>query len=167
VEPVTSDEAKSRVLKALADFDLRTQAAATPKVSTKRKPRKGGVNESPHRSEYQEQADVCDWLKAKGVVYFAVPNGAYLSGDATQRGIRWRQMARIGAKPGVPDLVVLSPAPKLPSLRFVTIEMKSEVGRASSDQLAWHCTIEACGGVVVMGTAARVIPQLERLGFGG
>lgn len=153
-----------RVHKAAEGFRERQERKARPKIKKLKKPRREG--DPP--TEYQEQAIVCDWLKAHGVAYYAVPNGAFLAGDAVQRATRWRVMARIGCKSGVPDLVIVTPPPADPQARGVAIEMKRQQGgRLSPEQAQWVLDLAACGWrVCVARGAVGAIEFLQRLGFG-
>ena len=58
-------------------------------------------NRSKYPTEAQEQEQLCKWLTAKGVCYFAVPNG----------GLRLKrtglQLKKQGVKAGVPDLLII------------------------------------------------------------
>ena len=58
-------------------------------------------NTSKYPSEAKEQEQLCKWLTAKGVCYFAVPNG----------GLRLKrtgaQLKKQGVKAGVPDLLII------------------------------------------------------------
>jgi hypothetical protein len=69
------------------------------------------------RPEIDEQEDVCRWLKAKGILYFAVPNGGK-RGKTAQA-----QAKREGIQSGVPDLVIL-----VPFGRAIFVEMKRRKG---------------------------------------
>lgn len=146
---------------AMAEFHRRVDAGKVSEPRRKKKPRP----KSDTPSEYVEQGKVCDWLKAKHVYYAAVPNGAYLSGTGQERGIRWRMLARVGAKPGFPDLVVVLLAPL--NGKPTAIEMKRVGGKCSEEQRYWHALMGECGWNVVIGMGADdAIRQLEALGYG-
>ena len=72
-----------------------TKKALNPMVSRIKK------NRSKYPSEAQEQEQLCKWLTAKNVCYFAVPNG----------GLRLKrtgaQLKKQGVKAGVPDLLII------------------------------------------------------------
>jgi hypothetical protein len=149
---------------ALSRFGERVDAGkvAEPRLPRAKKP------SGSEPTEYQEQAHVCDWLKLHRVIYFAVPNGAFLAGDAQQRAIRWKMMARIGCKQGVPDLCIVDPPPARSDLRAVMVEMKREHGgRLSDEQKAWAAILGGSGWHVVVGYGADdAIRQLGELGYG-
>ena len=64
-------------------------------------PSKMKRNAKKYPSEAAEQERLCEWLNAKNVAYFAVPNG----------GLRMKRTAaslkRQGVKAGVPDLLII------------------------------------------------------------
>lgn len=113
-------------------------------------------------TEYQEQAQVCDWLKARKVYYFAVPNGGSRSSP-----IEGARLKRIGAKAGVPDLVIVKPAPKHPEARGVALEMKRKKGgRLSDEQAYWLELLTQCGWLTFVAHGAdEAIVWLEGLGY--
>lgn len=155
---------KQAVLDAMAKFQGRVDAG---KVAEPRPTKAKRHHAFP--TEYAEQGRVCDWLKLMKVLYAAIPNGAYLSGSGSERGIRWRQMARIGAKVGVPDLVIFTPPPTKPASR-VAVEMKrvrEAKPRLSDEQQAWHTMLAGESWIVVVGYGADdAIEKLTELGYG-
>jgi len=62
---------------------------------------------------------------------FAIPNGAFLHGEKTQRIKQWKKLESEGAKKGVPDLFLALPNEGYHGL---FIEMKSATGSLSLDQ---------------------------------
>lgn len=118
-------------------------------------------------TEAQEQAALCRWLDAAGIVYFAVPNGAYLAGRGVERAIRWKALARSGCKPGVPDLVIATPPPNGgPSP--VAVELKrARGGRVTIEQYRWQWQLRGCGWLAIVARGADDgITQLSGLGYG-
>jgi VRR-NUC domain len=116
-------------------------------------------------TEHQEQATVCDWLRAHRVVYFAVPNGGSRSAVAGAR------LRRIGLKAGVPDLVILSAPAKgwvSESFRGVAVEMKRAKGGVVSPlQDVWLEQMKACGWATAVAHGAdAAIEFLKSLGYG-
>lgn len=75
------------------------------------------------------QRDVLSFCAAHGVMAAAVPNGAVLAGDATQRARQMNALKRSGLVPGFPDLVLIGPHG-----RVAFVEVKAEGGRLSPDQ---------------------------------
>lgn len=81
-------------------------------------------------SEASEQQLVVTALNRAGVRYFHVPNERR---DESTR----ISLAAMGVQPGVPDLVIIDPPPKL-SAPGAVIEMKRrEGGRVSKNQEKW------------------------------
>jgi hypothetical protein len=73
-------------------------------------------------------------LDGMRLVWFHPPNGAYLGGSNRARA--GAQMKSQGLKAGVPDVVILTPAPTNGKPCF--IELKTKTGRLSHDQLVWR-----------------------------
>ena len=76
-------------------------------------------------------------LDAMGILWCHPPNGAYLNG----KGRAGRQLKLQGMKPGVPDIVIFTPAPLNNRISFV--ELKTATGRLSHSQKVWRTKIEA------------------------
>ena len=66
---------------------------------------------------------------------FAIPNGAFLQGDAKKRAMRWAILQKEGANPGTADLFLSIPRGEFAGLY---IEMKTPNGRQSKDQAAFE-----------------------------
>lgn len=85
--------------------------------------------------EDAEQHTYIQWLEAKGIRYFAVPNIVKLIGMVKSKIAKirfWQQRKKEGVKKGVPDLVVF-----LPNL-ILFVEMKRKNGStASAEQKDW------------------------------
>jgi hypothetical protein len=119
-------------------------------------------------SEHQEQAAVVEWLRAHGIDFFSVPNGASLAGDSRGRA---RQMAKLkaeGLTPGVPDLIITTPRWRSDGAHVVVtaIEMKRRRGgKVSKEQRAWIDKHEKLLGwcVVVCHGAEDAIDFLRRV----
>jgi len=77
-------------------------------------------------SEHAEQCAVASWLRARGIAFFAIPNGAKMGAAECAK------MKREGLSAGVPDLVVLDRG-----LRLALELKRREGGRVSADQQAW------------------------------
>jgi hypothetical protein len=150
---------------------VRAELAAEEKRKAKRAAR--AHNPAAPREEWEEQAEVCDWLKARRVSYCHVPNGGKRSGPREGAFLK-----RIGVKSGVPDLLIFS-APlrgwqgealigHVP--RGVAIEMKRTNGSrsdVSDNQAAWLKELAAHGWLVhVAYGASDAIAWLSGLGFG-
>lgn len=107
-----------------------------------RAPRK--VREVP--SEWREQATLVTWwwryapTKQLDVRYlFAIPNGAHLAGDTSQREIQMSRLKSAGLRPGVPDLMLAIPKLRL-QLEYhgLYIEMKRIDGSVAPEQTEYH-----------------------------
>lgn len=115
------------------------------------------------KTEAQEQSDVVRYLTRAGVLFCAVPNGGY------RRQSEARSLSRQGVRRGVPDLLVFSPPPSLPStVRGVALEMKrAKGGRISPEQHAWSSALRSCGWhVIVAHGADEAIDALRACGYG-
>ena len=117
----------------------------------------------PVATEAAEQAALVQWLRFRGVRFFAVPNGAILGGRN-----RFGQMSRLrttGMLAGAPDLVLIDLAPA--TGQPVAIEMKRTTGgRLSDAQAAVHTAMRDAGwSVVVARGFADAVRQLAALGI--
>lgn len=113
-----------------------------------------------NHAEDLEQKALCQWLDLKGIYYFAVPNGGKRS------KIEAAIMKSLGVKPGVPDLLIITPPPICPQAKGVAIEMKSKTGRLSPQQKVWLQRLDASGWCVTVAYGwdeARTF--LEGLGY--
>lgn len=70
------------------------------------------------------------YLSLRGYRTVAVPNGATLRGDATDRAIQMANLKRDGLTPGFPDLLVYGK-----NGRIGHIEVKVEGGRQTASQV--------------------------------
>lgn len=81
-------------------------------------------------SESIEQQAVITWFRTQypDKIIFAIPNGAWLSGDAKRRAMIMRKSKKEGLLPGVSDLFI--PVPIMPTngswFHGLFIEMKAE-----------------------------------------
>ena len=97
-------------------------------------------------TEHDEQVALCRWLDARGIGYFAVPNGARV------RPAQAKKLKAEGMTAGAPDLVLTR---RTLDGRPIAVEVKREVGgvmsraqRAMQDRLThdgWICIV-ARGG---------------------
>jgi hypothetical protein len=80
-------------------------------------------------------------------------------GGGLERG---RMLARLGLRPGIPDILVLHPAPTavdgMRSVILVGIELKTEIGRQSVVQRAVEADFDAAGAWYVL---CRSIDDVE------
>ncbi|MCW8932201.1 MAG: VRR-NUC domain-containing protein [Gammaproteobacteria bacterium] len=59
--------------------------------------------------EELEQQKLVQWLKIKKLFYFAIPNGAFLSGTPLQRAKQMARLKSAGLVVGASDIVVMLP----------------------------------------------------------
>ena len=118
---------KARIMSAIGRFEGRHNSLSVEdqrlveRDAGRELERSGGHPASGVPSEWKEQRLVCQWLDAKRLVYFSVPNR--LVDGSTEAGRRRGHLSKlIGAAAGVPDLIIVTPSPKtgMP----VALEMK-------------------------------------------
>jgi len=118
------------------------------------------------RFETHEQREVVKWLRAAGVLFCSVPNGARVK--------PWiaNQLKAEGMQAGVPDLLIFD-RPSVPwrdpPPSGTAIEMKRTAGgRLSKEQKEWHDHLRHLGWVVIVANgAADAFAQLTELGYTG
>lgn len=123
-------------------------------------------------TEHQEQVLVCDWLRARRVPFFAVPNAQIL------RGLKYghamlAKLHREGLTEGAPDLVLIRPGEEVDDYGIahvvgpVAVEMKRiKRSTVSPAQKRMHAVLRAEGWIVLVCKGHRdAIAQLEGLGF--
>jgi hypothetical protein len=116
-------------------------------------------------SEHQEQAAVVGWLRAHGIDFFSVPNGASLAGDVRGRARQMVKLKAEGLTPGVPDLMITTPW-GAGAIVITAIEMKRRKGgKVSKEQKAWINKHEKLPGwcVVVCHGAEDAIDFLRQV----
>jgi hypothetical protein len=83
-------------------------------------------------TEAAEQRMVCQWLNAKRLRYFHVPNGE------KRNAITGANLRGLGVKPGVPDLIITTTPPGKFGIAAVALEMKRRKGGSISvEQREW------------------------------
>lgn len=113
------------------------------------------------KSEHALQVQLVQWcrIQAKDMVqgrFFSVPNGAFLSGNASKRAYLASKLKAEGMKPGIPDLVfwkgkgsafgTLGEAPEM-----LWLELKNgKAGRLSEEQKAVHAALIGAGFTVLV-----------------
>lgn len=154
-----TEEYKQRIRGALDRFYARVSAGSVPDPKASRRARRPGPP-----TEHQEQAVFVDWMLAHRILYFAVPGGAYFGKKDAIHGAR---LKRIGLKPGIPDLVIVTRPPSRPGF-VVAVEMKRSVGgRLSQNQKDWQAKLEDNEWWVIVGHGADdAIQQMQALGYG-
>jgi hypothetical protein len=102
-------------------------------------------------SEHQEQVAVVQWLRRRGLIFFAVPNGAKMGAREGSK------MKKEGMQKGIPDLLILNPP--------IALEMKRrEGGRLSPEQEEWGRVFESLGWSWVVGYGAKdAIQKIEAI----
>jgi hypothetical protein len=110
-------------------------------------------------TETQESIALADWLDARGLVWLHVPSeGRRDPGTAAI-------LRRMGARAGVPDVLILSPAAHAPRGCWVELKRRSG-GRVSPAQSAWHERLLSLGWAGGVAYGARdAIALLTRLGY--
>ena len=106
-------------------------------------------NARKYPSEAQEQEQLCKWLSAKNITYFAVPNGGLRS---KRTGA---QLKKQGVKAGVPDLLIIDhPTMVLDGqqVRFVGVALEAQ--RQSERQQTLLKTFGTSHSRVLRGTAS-------------
>jgi hypothetical protein len=104
---------------------------------------------APYNAEHYFQEAVARILNSTGLVWFHPANERKCS--VTEGG----RLKKAGVKSGVPDCMILSPAPQYrdlstmelgaPAVNGVAIELKSGTGVLSATQKQWKTDLEASG----------------------
>ena len=101
----------------------------------------------PHPTEAQEQMALFEWAAVMRGRYSELDLLFHITNEGTKSAARGAQLKRLGLKAGVPDLL-------LPVARGgyhgLFIEMKSEVGRPSAEQLIWIEHLRQQGYVAII-----------------
>jgi hypothetical protein len=96
-------------------------------------------NATRGNTEETIQRHVVAALRTAGVLFFHVPN-------ASKSTPQYRaKLAALGLSAGVPDLIILDPPPKLLHKHGAALELKTEKGRASTEQAAWLLALRERG----------------------
>ena len=78
-------------------------------------------------------------------------------------------MARMGVRPGVPDLLIFTPPPNKPEAIGTALEMKTEKFTESQlrgSQREWLSSLESLGWVPLVGKGAEdAVLKLRELGY--
>lgn len=160
---------KSRILLRVKRFEEKREAdrktgrgdeaeieALKPKTKAKAK------SQDPEEwTERQIQCAIASVLDKLGVLWLHVPN------EGKRDRIQGARLRAMGLKSGVPDILILEPAPNKPDVRGVAIELKRRKGgRLSENQTKWLESLRRRGfhAVVCKGYHAA-IKELEELGF--
>jgi hypothetical protein len=156
---ILTDTHRDRIAKALERFGDKQDWAAIKEEQyqdNRRKVKKGKRMASGLKTEHEEQCEVVGWLRAKGLFFFAVPNGVSFGGDNTARARYANYLKAEGLSPGVPDLVIVG-------MPMVGLEMKRKGPSSVSDkQYEWHDVLVKNGWVVMVAHGAdEAIRMLE------
>ena len=84
-------------------------------------------------TEHTEQAAFCQWMDIQypDVLYFSIPNGGWLAGNAGQRAGQMNKLKAEGLLPGTSDLLIAEPRGKWHGM---FLEMKQRGGKLSENQ---------------------------------
>jgi hypothetical protein len=109
--------------------------------------------------EHEAQKQVVAYLRWLGVAFAAIPNGAKRSFKLAS----WLKAE--GMEAGAPDIVIFSRPPKFSGMG-IAIEMKSEKGRLSDEQRAFHERLRLQNWHVIVAFGSDdAICQLKNLGW--
>jgi hypothetical protein len=113
------------------------------------------------RLEHAETADVVRWLRAAGIMFAAIPNGARTSISVAKR------LKAEGMVSGAPDLLIFDPPPAYPQYVGSALEMKRvKGGNATPEQRAFHAALVARRWLVIVGKgAAAALAALAQAGY--
>lgn len=93
-------------------------------------------------TEFEEQCALCDWLDAKRILYYAIPNGG------SRHMLEAKNLKRSGTKAGIPDVCI--PVPKK-DYGALYIELKRQKGGKVSDyQQDWITDLTIAGNKAVV-----------------
>ena len=117
-------------------------------------------------TEQQHQEWLTQWLDARKILWWHTPNEG-------KRNVRQgARLKRGGMKAGIPDVIIVTPAPNAPWARGVAIELKkpkgknSAKGRLSPTQRNWLCWLEQSGWSTCVAYGwEEAVEWLERLGY--
>ncbi len=127
---------------------------------------------APPPTEDAEQTTVVAWLEIFGIRFFHVPNGEARTAKTDRRGNRYspagQRLKKLGAKPGVPDIVIIDPPPRYPDSPGTVVEMKRTKGsKTTDDQKQWLADFGERGWQTAICKGADVaIDYLTGLGYG-
>lgn len=96
--------------------------------------------------EAAEQRILVRWMKARGLMFFSVPNEAAIDGTATNK------LKLMGLSPGAPDLVIVNRCCN----GTVCVELKkAKGGVVSKEQKDWHAEAAKHGWLVLVCHGAK------------
>jgi len=91
-------------------------------------------------SEHQIQCQIVEYLRYKGTLCFAVPNGLYFNSKSKQAGASYmRKLKREVFRPGASDLVIVYPD------KVLWAEIKTHKGTLSGKQKEFRDEVEEIG----------------------
>lgn len=98
-------------------------------ISKKEREKSDKLAENP--LEHWEQVQVAKWLEKNNILFFAVPNGAFLGEVKKQSIIQMNKLKAEGFKEGVYDLFIMEPRK---GFHGCILEMKRLKGKGESDK---------------------------------
>jgi len=159
-----SDQYKARIVAALgtyyASHDVEEGVAEIRKDEA-RQAKREARQATKRLTEHEEQCLVVQYLEARGLLYFSVPNGVVfgLPGQAKYRYASYLRAE--GLTRGAPDLVI---EPPRGSSAVTFIEMKALSGKLSPEQGALHAAWRERGiRVLVAYGHEDAIKQMEAI----
>tara|TARA_Y100000310_G_scaffold248472_1_gene254302 strand:+ start:38 stop:547 length:510 start_codon:yes stop_codon:yes gene_type:complete len=159
---------KSRILAAVKryetkrDKDRKTGEGDDELIrATTTKKKKPKSKDPDEWTERQIQTAIATILNKLNVVWCHVPN------EGKRDVIAGSRLRAAGLKSGVPDILIFEPAPNMPAVRGVAIELKRKKGgRLSDKQREWLDNLKRIGWhTAVCKGYAETILELERLGY--
>lgn len=122
-------------------------------------------------SEADEQKILVRWLHANDIMFFSVPN------EGRRSFANAAQLKAMGLTKGVPDLIIVTPAPDLDIPGYaipmvVCVELKAahrkgtKNGGLSPDQILWHKKAAEHGWKTLVAHGAKdAVAKLRGLGY--
>lgn len=112
-------------------------------------------------TEEAEQRSVAQYLDLLGLIWFHPPNGGH------RNKVSAAKMKAQGQKPGVPDIIILSPPPVNPNAKGVAIELKRvKGGTLTPEQKRWLSDMSDLGWITQRcNGAGAVVDYLRELGY--